>query len=285
MKSASANLLAMLNGTDTSHVMADLYTLTLLGGTVLRYTNFDVDLTANGVVYAANSLKFRRDRVRWIAGLEVDTLGVTVHAGPSDLLNGVSFLAQVERGALDGASVKLERAFMQPGSTQAETIHLFSGRVADISAGRTEAQLTVKSDLELLNIMMPRNVYQAGCMWNVFDVNCTLNKAAYVQIGTVSGAANKLWMQSNLTAAAAGHFNLGTLKFTTGANAGITRSVRVSSGGAFTLMRPLPNAPAVGDQFLAYPGCNRTMETCKAKFNNLTNFRGFPFIPAPETAI
>ena len=54
--------------------------LTLIGGQVLRYTDFDLDLTAGGNVYASASLKFKRSRVRWIAGLEVDTLDISIFA-------------------------------------------------------------------------------------------------------------------------------------------------------------------------------------------------------------
>jgi len=48
---------------------------------------------------------------------------------------------------------------------------------------------------------------------------------------------------------------------------------------------PLPFAPNAGDAFTAYPGCDKTQNTCTAKFNNLANFEGFPYVPAPETAI
>ena len=32
-------------------------------------------------------------------------------------------------------------------------------------------------------------------------------------------------------------------------------------------------------QVTLYPGCDRTKETCISKFNNLSNFGGFPYIP------
>ena len=36
---------------------------------------------------------------------------------------------------------------------------------------------------------------------------------------------------------------------------------------------------AVGDTIYLYPGCDRTLATCTAKFGNSANFGGFPFIP------
>ena len=51
-----------------------------------------------------------------------------------------------------------------------------------------------------------------------------------------------------------------------------------------TLTPPLLAPPAPGDAFTAWPGCNRALSTCRNKFNNAGNFRGFPWIPVPETA-
>ena len=75
-----------------------------------------------------------------------------------------------------------------------------------------------------------------------------------------------------------------------GKNAGFARSVRAwtapsgGGAGAFTLLSPFPFAPAPGDTFTAYPGCDKQLATC-ALFSNSANFGGMPFIPAPETSV
>lgn len=283
LKTASANLLAMLNGPANALVMADCYTLTLLGGQVLRTTDFDVDLMLNGVVHSSSGVKFKRSRIRWVTGLEVDTLDITLYALPTDLLNGLPFLQQVRAGILNGAEIRLDRAYMTIGSTAAEGLQLFSGRVADVTAGRTEATIKVKSWLEILNIKMPRNQYQASCGNALFDSMCGLSKAAWAVAGTVSGISTATGFSSALTQAA-GWFELGTVTFNSGANAGISRTVRAFSGGYFAFNLPWPNVPAAGDTFTAYTGCDRQLGTCLTKFSNLAHFRGQPFIPIPETA-
>lgn len=283
MKSASANLLAMLNGAGNSLVMADCYTVTLLGGQVLRYTDFDLDLMLNGALYSSSGIKFKRSRIRWIAGLEVDTLDLTLYANPADTLNGVAFLRQVKGGVLDGATIRLDRAYMVAGSTAAEGLLLFAGRVAEVQTGRTEARLKVKSWLELLNIKMPRNQYQAGCSNALFDSQCGLTKAALGVAGSITGGATATWFPSAI-ARAAGWFDLGTVTFTSGANAGISRTVRAYAAGAFAFNLPWPNVPVIGDSFTAWPGCDKNLSTCQTKFGNGARFRGEPFIPIPETA-
>jgi uncharacterized phage protein (TIGR02218 family) len=57
----------------------------------------------------------------------------------------------------------------------------------------------------------------------------------------------------------------------------------VNAGGAVTVIYPWPFAPQNGDQFTIYPGCDKTLDTCTNKFGNRPRFRGFKFIPIPET--
>jgi Phage conserved hypothetical protein BR0599 len=56
--------------------------------------------------------------------------------------------------------------------------------------------------------------------------------------------------------------------------------------GFRTLSRlPLQSSPNAGDAFTVYQGCDHTPGTCQSKFNNLANFRGFPYVPPPQMAI
>ena len=64
---------------------------------------------------------------------------------------------------------------------------------------------------------------------------------------------------------------------------GISRTVKSYAGGQFVFILPLPYDPTVGDTFSVYPGCDKTQAVCQSKFNNVARFRGFPFIPVPET--
>ena len=81
------------------------------------------------------------------------------------------------------------------------------------------------------------------------------------------------------------YFDNGQLVFTSGLNNGLVKAVRQYLGGQMSFNSPLPFVPNVGDTFTAYPGCDKTQATCSGKFTNLTNFEGFPYVPAPETAI
>ncbi len=293
MKPASQALKALL--ASRQFYAADLYTFTLAGGGMLRYCGGDRDISAGGNRFPAGGQsgpyfdrKDAKAKCHWKIGVEVDTLVFDVLPGSATVL-GAPFLAAVRQGVFDGAELQLERAFMPTyGDTSAGTVILFAGRVAEVDAGRSVATFTVNSHLELLNLQMPRNLYQPGCVNNLGDASCAVSLASFATSGTALAGSSASVLTASL-AQATGYFDQGKLTFTGGANAGLWRSVKswvAGSPGTLSLLAPFPNAPAAGDAFTLYPGCDKTLGTngC-AKFSNQANFRGMPYIPTPDTAV
>jgi len=58
----------------------------------------------------------------------------------------------------------------------------------------------------------------------------------------------------------------------------------VGGGGTFRLQTPMSRIIPAGTTYTAIRGCDRTWQTCKGTYNNLINFRGFPFVPGIEKA-
>ncbi len=187
--------------------------------------------------------------------------------------------------SFDYATVTLERAFLTDwASPPVGTLNLFSGRVAQSQFSRSEIKLTVKSWIEILNIRMPRNLYQAGCLNVVYDAGCALNRATYTVTGTITaGNGTRNWLQGGPSGYADGYFNGGIMTFGAGQNY-CRRTIVTQVGQTWTLSAPLPNPVAAGQTFTALAGCDRTLATCKAR-NNSQRFRGMPFIPVPEKAM
>lgn len=281
MKSASPALIAHLNS-KREFIVEDLYTFTLNGGYVARYTSAEIDLKPNGNLF--KKFRIRRGKTRTTVGIEVDTLDITLYPDDGDLLNGVSWIPAARRGALDGAHVLLERLYMPSwGDASLGALHWREGRVAEVKPTGTEVQIQVKSELELLDVKIPRNFYQSGCLNTLFDNACALSSNAFKVVGSVT-AGSVTQFSAAAFGQAAGYFSLGKVTFLTGPNAGVTRSIRSFAGGVFVFATPLVTPPAPGDSFAAWPGCDKTKATCENKFSNVINFRGFPFVPDPETA-
>lgn len=79
-------------------------------------------------------------------------------------------------------------------------------------------------------------------------------------------------------------FNFGGLTFETGNNAGVTLQVKnyVDTGDNVELLFATPFDIVSTDALRLYPGCDLRKTTCITKFDNILNYRGFPFIPGPD---
>lgn len=288
MKTATQPLIDFL-ATGGPFLIADLYTFTLVGGFVVRYTDADIDLTVGGYTFSSTGPLLERTRARQTIGIEVQTMDITVVAADTHLLNATPWLQAVRQGGLDGAYVKVERVMTDSWSDVSRgAFWVFGGKVAEVTrVGRMLADFTVKSRVEELNKMFPPESYQPGCRHTLYDqrtARCGLDKENFRANSSVLGGSTRTLIICGL-ADAAGWFALGFMTFLTGPNAVITRTVKSYTPGALELALPLLADPVVGDTFKAYPGCDKMMSTCSTKFNNLANFGGQTFIPVPETAL
>lgn len=288
MRATSPALVAYLAGQRTARdaplLMADCYTFTLRSGTVLTYTNADVAVVLNGVTFAANSVLVDGLSFKCAVGLDVDEQRVTIAARPTDTVGGVPILVALSRGVFDGCEVQRERAFLSSwGTTPIGSVVLFKGRMTSIDqVGRTSAEVTVASDLCLLSIEMPRNLFQLTCVHTLYDSGCGLVKNAF---GTQGAAGTGATTATIPWSGAAMVHTQGTITFTSGSNAGVSATIKsVVAGTSLTLAYPLQAAPATGDTFTAYQGCDHRLKTCQSQFANQANFRGFPFVPPPTVA-
>jgi uncharacterized phage protein (TIGR02218 family) len=282
------NLVTFLQNA-TEFRMADLYTITLKAGTVLRYTSWDSALTVSGNTFLTGPPNIERTAIEEQLGMDVSTIEVTITASATDLISGVPILQAIGLGLFDGAAFKIERLFMDSNSQQIGTVIRFAGFIGPVDElTRSYAKITVNSGTELLSMQLPAIILQPGCTNTLFDARCGLNKASFAENLAIQAGStiNKILA---LSAKADSYYDNGQITFTSGANTGLIKAVRqyfIGSPGFFTFNSPLPFVPNAGDAFIAYPGCDKTQATCaSSKFSNLVNFEGFPYVPVPETAI
>lgn len=280
-----SNNLATWLQTATEIRMADLYTITLVTGAVLRYTSWDANLTVLGNLFLAGPPHLRRSQIEEKLGLEVAALELEVLAAQTDTISGIPILQMIASGAFDGASLRIDRLFVDAAGNQIGTVIRFSGVTGAVEeVTRTGARLTVEALVSRLSQQLPGIILQPNCTNTLFDARCGLLKSSFAETlaAQAGSTVNKLF---SLSAKPDGYYDNGQLAFTSGANNGLVKAVRRYVGQQFFFNSPLPFAPTAGDSFTAYPGCDKTQSTCTNKFSNLTNFEGFPFVPAPETAI
>jgi uncharacterized phage protein (TIGR02218 family) len=283
MRAATPRLQAIL--ASGSFCRCNLFTMTLATGQMYHWTDADVDIVADGLVYSSSGPSFSGAKYSLVRGMQVSTLELAVLVKPTDLVAGVPWFLAARSGALRNAEVLIEKAFMPAWGDAAETMGVFRGYVSESHDGEQEVTLTVVSDSNRLNTAVPRPLFQAGCIRTLYDAGCTVSKAAYTSSAAVLDAPNRYSFSANLGQPDR-FFELGELVFTGGANAGVRRSVTSFLGGVFELSYPLVFDLAPGDTFFVRAGCDRTRGAngCE-KFANLSNFKGTPFIPPPEVAV
>ena len=292
MKTASTAL-KTFRANSNQAAIAEVYTITLYDGTVLYYTTADRDRVYNGHTYISSGLLIKRGSITEKCGTDVAELKINIYPTTATI-GGIGFIAACHNGIFDYAEVKLERLYYDYfGGTYKGSIVKFDGIIVnDITIERDHAEITVSSYAYLLTLNWPINLYESTCIWQLYGTGCGLTKASFTISGSVATYAGNTLMAfyTNLSQAD-DYFNGGVIYFTSCANTGETRTIKqhYNTNGLTSLIIALPDIPASGDTFIIYPGCDHQRSTCKQKFNNLDangnlRFRGFPFIPTPETA-
>lgn len=313
---ALISLFNAVNAGTSGLFCADLYSITLFNGTVLRVSTADFDIlayTSQGTspegpfLFPSGGVrvdqKESKVQAHWKLGFDVDTLVVVMMPRPIDIVSGAAFpdrigsvpwLQAASAGYLDGADFQVDRAYfasvptwpMPPGgAVPIGTKTIFAGIIAEVDTTDTIAAITVNDYRSLLTMQMPRHFYQSQCRHTLFDNGCTLSAAAFAVNGTVAAGSTRQTIVAPTLAhpGGSGTYALGRIVMTSGANNGFSATIKTWDGTNLALFAPLPFTPAPTDTFTAYPGCNKSLTAC-TQFNNLVNFGGFPFIPPPEIA-
>ena len=286
----SAVISALANSRELT--FADCFTLTLADSTVARYTNaqYTVTIPVSGgpsLVYVAGDILIDGLKLKQTCGIDIDEQSIDISFKPTSTIAGLSWPIAVREGRFDGATIERARAVLTaPGGTVIgnAAVVTFHGLVATVdNIGRLSCKMTVKSMLNKLAVDMPRDIWQPNCLNTLYDGLCTMVKSANGASGTVGTSPTLTFIP--WSGSATDTYDQGTITFESGPNVGVSRTVRQSTTSGLSLSRPLDYLPAVGDSFVVYKGCDKTMATCQSRFSNLANFRGFPFVPPPELSM
>jgi uncharacterized phage protein (TIGR02218 family) len=166
---------------------------------------------------------------------------------------------------------------------------LFRGTFGEIRRADGAFEVELRGLAEALNAPVGRSVMRT-CDRALGDGKCRfdLGRAGFSGEGeVVAGSVGAGLVATGLASFADGWFTHGVVTWLTGGNAGETGAVQGDRPEASGLRRLMlwqaPGRPvAAGDRFRVVAGCDKRAETCRAKFDNFLNFRGFPHIPGDD---
>ena len=251
-------------------------------GVTLGFTDHDRVLTFEGTAFEPES-GFAASEVRSGSDLSVDAQdaeGVLT----SDRINETDIID----GRWDNAGVDLWRVNWADPSQRVLIRH---GAVGQIRRGRMAFVAEVRSLAHVLGQTVGRT-FQSSCDAALGDARCGVNLEAPAFKG--SGAVLSLvrdrgFVASGLGTFALGRFAAGTVEWTGGANAGRRAEVMmhevVASTVTITLLEMPVRAIGFSDGFVIRAGCDKRLETCRDRFANALNFRGFRNSPGQDAVL
>jgi uncharacterized phage protein (TIGR02218 family) len=279
MRALSSEFEARLNQPVTT--LASAWRLTRRDGAVFGFTDHDEDLSFAGTLFRARS--------GWTAGESEAARGFG--AGTEAVDGGFSDEAireaDVERGLFDGASVETFRVdWREPG-------HHVLMEVADLGEV-TRGPAGFRAELRGLAARLDRQrgrTYRRRCDAALGDRRCGVDLKAWTRsVEIVSATDTVIEVRAIQPIARGDHplFAQGRLLLGGGAAALPLRGL--AEGEAEGVLRLfLHRAPArlpePRERVSLVAGCDRSFATCRERFGNGVNFRGFPHLPGADSAL
>ncbi|MFT4149976.1 MAG: DUF2163 domain-containing protein [Paracoccaceae bacterium] len=248
-------------------------------GAAFGFTDHDRDLVFEGMNFRASS-GMTAKALQQATGLSVD------NSEASGALSDASVTDEdLAAGRFDGAEV---RCWQVNWADPSERVQLFRGSFGEIVRADGAFRAELRGLTEALTRVAGR-VFQPGCSAVLGDARCGFDifQAGYSVECPVEEvlAAGRFRILPN-GEFDEGWFDGGRFEVLEGQAAGLVGAVKIDrrdgAGRILELWQEIPAGVGAGDAVRVVAGCNRRAETCRAKFANFLNFRGFPHIPGED---
>lgn len=275
MSRVPAALAAHLAGDVTT--LCHCWTLSRADGLTLGFTDHDRPLTLDGVVHAPDS-GFSPAQAEAALGLAIATDGIE-----GALSHEAISVEDLRSGAWDKAKVV---TWLVNWADVGERLELRSATIARIE----QADGAWRAEIEDLaaEFAVPRGrLARKRCDAELGDSRCTVDLQLH---GRTQAAIVTAILQPGTVAvdgageAADGWFAGGRLVHA-GRSFVILSHIRTGQGTAtIRVQDALPAGISAGSGITLVTGCDKRFSTCKDKFSNSLNFRGFPHLPGNDAA-
>ncbi len=280
MRNISNDLSSHLAGQCTT--ICHCWKISRRDGRILGFTEHDCEITFAGTLFQPMS--------GMDASVAENTIGLNA--------NGVEVLSALTSQKLSADDIRADKydgarvdVFLVNWTTPQEYLLENVYHVAEI----TEEDGLFKAEMRSLESELDQTAgehFIAQCQANLGDQRCgvNLNNNTYKGSGTViSYDGVRLIGVTGLSGFANDWFDGGLLTWTSGNNVGTSIEIPtfaiLGSISSLQIWKMLPQEIAVGDEFEITAGCNKKFSTCKSKFSNALNFRGFPHLPGSDFAL
>lgn len=214
-------------------------------------------------IYKPASIK--RSKIRQGEELKKDVIQITVPRGHE---LAAEFLLYPPEDTVSITIRRLHRSLVFD-----EAVVMWKGRVVGAEPKGEKVEISCESIYTSMRRKGPRLKAELICQHVLYGPGCKADKAAKEFNDSIASVDGTTIEMDNATSYSDGWFSGGILEYDND-----SRFIVSHSGDTLKISRPLVSLSA-GDTVALYPGCDRTIATCRDKFNNLDNNLSFPYIP------
>lgn len=278
MSAIPAGLQAHLEGRVTT--LCHCWRVTRRDGTRLGFTDHDQTLEFAGTVFEPQS-GFAQSEAEAALGMAADRVDIE---GALDSERLVA--AEIEAGLYDGAKVE---TFLVNWTDPGQRMRLREAMIGTVTL--KDGAFLAELESPMRHLDRPNGRYlRRHCDAELGDERCgmDLGAAAFRGTGWVTAIRpDGRVVATGLGAFAEGWFAGGIVTWTGGAFEGRRHRIRLHQRGVMgdeLAFEDEAAGMAIGDGFEVVAGCDKRFATCRKKFANAANFRGFPHLPGNDAA-
>jgi uncharacterized phage protein (TIGR02218 family) len=248
-------------------------------GAILGFTDHDRDIAFDSVIFKA-ATGLEASEAENLLGLAVGG-GEVAGALQADAITE----ADIAQGKWDRAAVE---TWLVDWRDVSRRMLLDAGQIGEIRRRGESFTAEVRSFAHSFDQERGRR-YQSLCAAEFGDMRCglALSQPAYRIATSVTAVADAASFSiAALPAFGNDAFTGGTALFTSGSNAGVSAGIMGHSRSGpmemIALWSPPVSPIAVGQAVTLTVGCDKHFATCRDRFSNMANFRGFPHLPGND---
>ncbi len=211
------------------------------------------------------------DGVRQTGQAQADTLTVTVKPD----------FPVVDFFRLDASPGKIQLTILDIHATDSEAVVQWIGELRSVNHKKESVELSCApqgGDSESVGL---RIYWCLGCPYSLYDSNCLVDKTLFQTTAVLSDADGLTLTSATFASESDDYFTGGKIEWDGDYGQIESRGINGHVGDEIEVTAQSPKLIA-GLSLRVYPGCNRTVDDCNTKFNNLPNCGAVPGMPGVD---